>query len=47
MTTNLINDFVLAEKLHCTVAEVRRMDHGEYVQWLAYLDLKRQLRDNG
>lgn len=30
-------DFVLADRLHKTLAEIRAMPHDEYVGWAAYI----------
>lgn len=38
-------EFQLAEHLHKTVAEIREMDHDEYVRWNAYLLRKQQLEE--
>jgi hypothetical protein len=33
--------FVLAEKLSMTIGDLRRrMDYGEYVAWISYLELE-------
>lgn len=37
--------YVLAEKLHKTVAEIRSLTHRELVHWRAYLDVQDNLRE--
>lgn len=40
-------DFILAEKLGRTVAEVHQMSNAEYLEWAAYLQVKANLTDLG
>lgn len=35
-----MGDFVLADRLHKTLAEVRAMPNIEYLSWIAYLRLE-------